>query len=191
MGSPTGPATQIDSAWAAAESLVACLIGGRGLPVLRGRVVLDHDEQLHSELMAEGWRFHGLDVAVEQQRILAVGGIAMFGLAAMANGRANRRARVEAERFAAPQWRPLGLVPVLATNKRLLVLHEGAWASVWYSAIRQVIPALEQGRLELLFEDDPPYLLVGEWVPYLTVIITAVLADHYGVDAVASTLLTA
>ncbi len=37
--------------------------------------------------------------------------------------------------------------------------------------------ALDDCRLELIFEDDPPYLLAGEWVPYLTVIITAVLAD--------------
>ncbi len=78
---------------------------------------------------------------------------------------------------------------VLATNQRLLVLHEGAWASVWYSAIRQVVPHLDEGRLELIFDDDPPYLLIGEWVPYLAVVITAVLAEHYGVEAVRSSML--
>lgn len=82
-------------------------------------------------------------------------------------------------------------MPLLATNQRLLAFHEGAWASVWYSAIRQIVPSLHDFRLELIFEDDPPYLLAGEWVPYLTVVIAAVLASHYGVDAVASILQTA
>ncbi len=42
-----------------------------------------------------------------------------------------------------------------------------------------------------LQEDDPPYLLVGEWVPYLTVVVTAVLAQVHGVDTVTTMLCTA
>lgn len=72
-----------------------------------------------------------------------------------------------------------------------LRFHDGVWGSVWYSAIRQLIPHPAEGRLELLFEDDPPYLLVGEWVPYLTVVVTAVLAQVHGVDTVMTMLCTA
>lgn len=37
----------------------------------------------------------------------------------------------------------------------------------------------------MTFESDPPYCLAGPWVPYLTVIVTTVLAGDRGVDAVA------
>ena len=93
--------------------------------------------------------------------------------------------------MAAPQWRTLGQVPVMATSHRLLVFHEGAWASVWYEAIRQLRPALAEGRLELFFEDDPPYLLQGPSVPYLAIVLATALAVQVGTDAVASALLSA
>ncbi len=191
MGSPTRTTSRADHAWAAAGSLAAQLVAGGNLPTLTSAVALSSGEVLHGELIAEGWRFHGADVVVEQERLVAMGGLFTFGIAAVANSIGNRRAQVEAERLAAPQWRPLGSMPLLATNQRLLVLHEGEWASVWYSAIRQIIPSIDDFRLELIFEDDPPYLLAGEWVPYLTVIITAVLVEHFGVDAVASIVQTA
>ncbi len=188
----TGSGDGTPSAAGAAEQLAASVAGGGQLPILSSPVLLELNETLHAMLVAAGWRFHAIDVIVEHQRILTTpGGPLYFGLAAAATAFGNRRARAEAQQLADPQWRPLGEVPVLATNQRLLVLHKGAWASVWYSAIRQIIPSLHDFRLELIFEDDPPYLLAGEWVPYLTVIITAVLASSYGVDAVASILQTA
>ncbi len=188
MGSSTRTTSQVDPALAAAESLAARVAAGGGLPILTSGVLLTSREALHGDLMADGWRFHAADVVVEQRRLLAMGGLFTFGIAAAANSIGNRRARAEAERLAAPRWRPLGAMPLLATNQRLLAFHEGEWASVWYSAICRIVPSVEEHRLELIFEDDPPYLLVGEWVPYLTVIITTVLASHYGVDAVASIL---
>lgn len=175
----------------AAEQLAAAVASGQRLPDLASPILLGAGEVLHAQVEASGWRFHAVDVVVEQRRLLATGGLLTFGMATAANSIGNWRARADAERLAAPQWRPLGAMPLLATNQRLLAFHEGAWASVWYSAIRQIIPSLHDFRLELIFEDDPPYLLAGEWVPYLTVIITAVLASSYGVDAVASILQTA
>lgn len=173
---------------ASAERLATAVALGEPLPNLASPILLDPGEVLHAQLDASGWRFLGVDVVVEQRRLVALGGLLAFGAVAAANSIGNRRARAEAERLAAPQWRPLGSMPLLVTNQRLLALHDGAWASVWYSAISQLIPSVDDGRLELIFEDDPPYLLIGEWVPYLTVIITTVLASHYGVAAVASTL---
>src|SRR3546814_17717865 len=74
--------------------------------------------------------------------------------------------------LAAPHWRPLGRLRILATDRRLLVWHQAEWASVWSHAIRELQPALEVGRLDMTFEDDPPYSLAGPWVPYLTVVLT-------------------
>jgi hypothetical protein len=77
---------------------------------------------------------------------------------------------------------------VLATDRRLLVWFEGAWASVWYDGIRELHPDLEQHRVTMLFDDDPPYALAGPWVPYLTVMLTACLAARRGTEAVAAAL---
>ena len=77
---------------------------------------------------------------------------------------------------------------VLATDRRLLVWFEGAWASVWYDGIRELHPDLAQHRVTMLFDDDPPYALAGPWVPYLTVVLTACLAARRGTGAVAAAL---
>jgi len=147
-------------------------------------VLLDASEVLHGDLAAEGWRFHGADVAYTAPHAVTIGGPLMFGLVAAGSATARRRARREAETLAAPQWRPLGELRILASDRRLLVWHEGAWASVWYHAIREFCPDLAAARLNLTFDDDPPYCLSGPWVPYLTVIVTTLLARDRGVAAV-------
>lgn len=164
--------------------------GGR-LPELARPVLLEDGEVLHASGRAEAWRFQGMDVPYVRHRGFAVGGLFTFGLTAAAAAAANRRARADAERLAAPQWRPLGGVEVLATSHRLLVLHDGSWTSVWYEAIHQLRPSLEQDRLELLFDEAPPYLLVGPAVPYLAVVLATALAVQVGSDAVAATLASA
>lgn len=170
-----------------AKRLATYVAEGNPLPLLSSPMLLSAGEVLHAQLEAGGWRFNGVDVVYERRRMVAAG-LVTFGVGAALTSIGNRRARHRAELLAAPQWRPLGFMPMLATNQRLLVFHEGAWQSVWYSAIRQLIPTPADGRLELVFEADAPYLLVGEWVPYLTVVITTVLAHGYGVDAVAAML---
>ena len=175
----------------AAVQLIADVVAGRPLPIVASLIPLGADEVLHAQVEAAGWRFHGIDVLVEQRRPLVLGGPVTFGLTAVGSALGNRRTRADAARLAASQWRPLGVMPVLATSQRLLVFHEGVWGSVWYSAIRQLLPRPAEGRLELLFEDDPPYVLVGEWVPYLIVVVTAILAQVHGVDTVTTMLRTA
>lgn len=177
--------------WDAASQLAGAVSEGDRLPELASPVALEFGEMLHASVEADAWRYLAVDVAYEQHQGFAVGGLLTFGVTAAATVAANRRARAEAERQAAPQWRQLGQVPILATSHRLLVRHEGAWASVWYEAIRQLRPALADDRLELFFEDDPPYLLQGPSVPYLAVVLATALAAQMGTDAVASALLPA
>ncbi|MCU0267299.1 MAG: hypothetical protein MUF83_01495 [Acidimicrobiales bacterium] len=172
-----------DPAWAAAEALAAAVASGQHLPSLDSPVLLDSGEVLHASVTASGWRFHGVDIAFEDRRVLALGSPISFGFGLLASAIGNRRSRSEAERLAAPQWRPLGPMHVLATGRRLLALHEGAWASVWYPAIRQLIPDLPSRRLEVRFDADPPYLLLGEWVPYLTVVLVATIAIERGPES--------
>ena len=191
MAAAHGHAGPPDSAWAVAERLAEALSSGMPLPVLPSPVLLEPGEVLHASGDATGWRYQALDVAYEQRRGFVLGGPILFGVTAVATAAANRRARQEAERCAAPQWRPLGQLQLLATSHRLLVLYQGAWASVWYEAIRQMRPVLAEGRLELIFEDDAPYALAGPWVPYLAVVLATVLAERVGTSPVATALLPA
>lgn len=178
----------IGSGWDVAVELAEQIANGGPLPVLASTIMLDPGEVLHADVGAFGWRFQAMDVVYEEPRILAFGGPVLFAAASIGAASARRRARAEAERLAAPQWRSLGELRVLATDRRLLVWFEGAWASVWYDGIRELHPDLEQHRVTMLFDDDPPYALAGPWVPYLTVIVTACLAARRGTDAVAAAL---
>ena len=168
----------------AAVQLARLVAAGGDLPHDPSPVLVDAGERLHAEVTAEGWRFQGADVTYAAPRAVAIGGALMFGLVAAGSAAARRRARREAETLAAPQWRPLGELRILAIDRRLLVWHEGAWASVWYHAICEFCPDLEASRLVLTFDDDPPYCLAGPWVPYLTVIVTTLLARSRGLAAV-------
>lgn len=76
-----------------------------------------------------------------------------------------------AEARAARQWRPLGQLTVVATTDRLLVWHQNAWWSVWYSAIEQ--SSCRDRRLHLRFLDTPPYLLAGNVSPLANAIASA------------------
>ena len=176
------------SEWELAVGLADQLAHGGGLPILESPVLLDAGEVLHADLGAFGWRFHAMDVLYEEPRVLAFGGPLLFAAASIGAASARRRARTEAERLAAPQWRALGSLRVLATDRRLLVWFEGAWASVWYDGIRELHPDLANDRVTMLFDDDPPYALAGPWVPYLSVVLTARLASRRGLDSVASAL---
>jgi hypothetical protein len=178
----------VDSGWDVAIELAEQIADGNPLPVLASTVLLNPGEILHADVGAIGWRFQAMDVFYEEPRVLAFGGPVLFAAASIGAASARRRARAEAERLAAPQWRSLGELRVLATDRRLLVWFEGAWASVWYDGIRELHPDLEQHRVAMLFDDDPPYALAGPWVPYLTVVLTACLAARRGTDAVAAAL---
>ncbi len=174
--------------WDDAVELADSVARGDRLPIIPSPVLLDAGEVLHADLPAQGWRFHGADVTYVAPRVVAIGGPLMFGLVAAGSAVARRRERQAAEALAAPKWRPLGALRILATDRRLLVWHNGAWASVWYSVVREMRPDLAVRRLDMTFEDDPPYCLVGPWVPYLTVIVTALLAGERGVEAVEDAL---
>jgi hypothetical protein len=171
----------ISHEWDAAAVLATHVAAGGELPNLPSAGLLDVGEVLHADLNAQGWRYHAADVTYAVPHAIAIGGPLVFGLVAAASTVARRRARREAEALAAPQWRPLGALRILATDRRLLVWHKATWASVWYDAIRELRPHLEAGRVDMTFENDPPYCLAGPWIPYLTVIVTTTLATRRGI----------
>lgn len=113
-------------------------------------------ERIHAEITAEAWRYLALDVPYDRRTILFGGplGFLCTGLASMIG---NRRTRRRAEALAAPQWRYLGRLPIIVTNRRLLIEHGGAWWPIEADSIRSA--QVEGCNVTLLFKDDPPYAL--------------------------------
>lgn len=137
--------------------------GGWLQPVAVEDAPLDPGEEAYADLLANGWRYHAADVQYDHRTVM-FGGPFLFAATALASYAANRRRRREAERLAAPQWRPLGPLRVVVTSCRLLVLRERAWHSVWYSAVTDVGSTPVSVTLDLTFSNDPPYRLVGPGV---------------------------
>lgn len=159
----------VESVLDEARDLVESLSTGCRLDplALDGLPLLD-DEHAYAEVDATAWRWVALSVAYEQ-RALLVGGPLLMCTTGILSAVANGRRRREAERSAAPQWRALGPVRVVATDRRLLVWHLGAWWSVWFDAVSGVHPDLAAHRLDLTFGHDAPYRLEGPAVPLLAV----------------------
>ena len=135
-----------------------------GLPLLDG-------ELAYADLEAHGWRFHALDVPYEQRTVM-VGGPLLMAVTGLASALGNRRRRIEADRIAAPQWRPLGQLRVVVTSDRLLVWHRGAWWSVWYSAIVDVRGGSGSEWIDLTLDGDHPYRLARSGVTSIGVVLS-------------------
>lgn len=155
-----------------ARALAASLSAGRRLDplALEGLPLLD-DERPFAEVDVTGWRWMALDGVAYERRALLAGGPLLMCTTGILSALGNGRRRREAERIAAPQWRPLGPVRVVATDRRLLVWHLGAWWSVWFDAVSGVHHDLAAHRLDLAFRDDAPYRLEGPSVPLLAVVL--------------------
>lgn len=118
--------------------------------------------EILADLELTGFRYHALCHVPYERRTLLVGGPILFAASATASAVGNRRRRAAAERLAAPQWRCLGPLRVLVTCDRLLVWHEGSWASVWFASVVDIEHDPANGTLDLYFADDPPYRFVGQ-----------------------------
>lgn len=140
-----------------------------GLPLLVG-------ESAYAEIDAEAWRWLTQDVVYERRSLLLGGSIVMTaGWLASCVG--NHRRRLAAERSAAAQWRPLGLVRVVATDLRLLVWHAGTWWSVWYNGIAGCHLESDGCSLVLVFDREPPYRICGASVAILPIVLVWI-SDH-------------
>jgi hypothetical protein len=107
---------------------------------------------------AYGWRWEPADVTYDRRHLLLGGPIGM-AITGFASVMANRRARRRAEREAAPAWRPLGPLSVIATDLRLFVWHLGDWHSVWYLSIARTGLDAAESSVEIDFFDASPYRL--------------------------------
>lgn len=105
-----------DEELAAADRLADALDNCGWLqPVAVDDAPLDPGEVAYSAMAAHGWRYCAIDVPYEQ-RTLMFGGPVLLAATGIASFVASRRRRREAERLAAPQWRPLGALCIVVTS---------------------------------------------------------------------------
>ncbi len=165
----------LDDARRLAESLAR---GAQLDPLLIDGLPLVCGEHAYAEVDVGAWRWVAQDVVYERRSML-VGGPMLMAVSALASAAGNRRYRRAAEQAAAPQWHSLGTVRVVATDRRLLVWHEGAWWSVWYRAVAGVHIDADGYGLMLKLRQEAPYRLAGESVPLLVVAVAWLTADSY------------
>jgi hypothetical protein len=161
-----------DEELAEADRLFAALDNGGWLePVAVDDAPLDPGENAYADMGSHGWRYCAIDVPYEH-RTLMFGGPFLFAATGIASLVASRRRRREAERLAAPQWRPLGWLRIVVTSRRLLVWHHERWWSVWYSAVTTVRWTADPSAVEIHFASDPPYRLSGEGAASIGVLLS-------------------
>jgi hypothetical protein len=179
---PAGPSDATDAISEAARLARTLGEGGWLEPRTTEGVPLEAGEATYAELRATGWRYFGLGGVFYERRTVLAGGPFVMAMTALASAVGNHRRRQAAERLAAPQWRPLGPLRVVVTSARLLVRHEQAWSSVWFSGTCDLRLDPPRQALDLFFEGDPPYRLAGPGVPALGVML---LHELFGQAAVA------
>ncbi len=128
-------------------------------------------EVAYADLWAGGWRYFGLDSVLYERRTILAGGPYLMAITALGSAIGNRRRRRAAVQLAAPQWRSLGLLRVVVTSDRLLVWHQQAWWSVWFSGICDLRVDGSSETIDLFFEHEPPYRLAGPGVSALGIML--------------------
>lgn len=168
--------TPHEQGWNSAVHLAHGLRQGEPLAVFPTHLVLQQGEVNHCSVDAHLAAYHGMDVSYSSNSFIAGGswtGLAVTGAASMAM---NSRARRNAERQAAAQWRSYGVVPVHATNQRLLIMMEGRLESFWFNGgIAWFEPQFREYGMIIQADGGIPLRLDGPPVPYLAVILSLLL----------------
>jgi hypothetical protein len=170
---PNPLAHEAQRAWRAMLQLVEIVEKNGSLPVVPPAIMLRPGEVQHGGRFIVDCLVHcGADVEYSQG--YAVSGGLLFTAVGMAIGEASlARARREAFAYARPQWRIAGRMPLFLTNQRLLIMADGQWKSYWLESLVSMDVRVEAYAVELYCESENPLRLIGPWVPWLAVAISA------------------
>lgn len=125
-------------------------------------------------LQLHAWRYYAVGDVPYERRTVLFGGPVVLSMTALASALGNRRRRQEAERAAAPQWRPLGSVGIEIRADRLLVHRDGEHGTVWLASVVAAHFDDERGLVDLFFELDAPYRFQGPQARHLADALTRV-----------------
>lgn len=143
------------------------LLDSDELPVIETDVPLPSGEVVHAAIEAHCWWYGEAGTTWNRYTFLSMTGPVMLGLTAAMSALGNHRRRRSAETLAAPQWRHLGYVPVLLTNRRLLVITpDDEQLSIPLPEITPHVLDPEATRLGLTTPLGP-ITLQDPWMPYL------------------------
>jgi hypothetical protein len=165
---------EAQAAWQAMCRLIdKVTYGGRPDPCPQ-TVALRQGEIQHGALHVEAQVFHSTTVEYTTGGYAFGGGLLFVGAGMAAGAIRDANVKRRAEQEAAAQWRPVGLVPCAVTSQRLLIQDsERQWQSYPLHTLVSLTPELPAWALVLAFESSAPVRLRGPWVPWLTVVITA------------------
>lgn len=173
------PRSTFDEGIRSADGLARHLRGGGALVAVSSGVRLEPGEAEHAQVWVDARRYHPLDgVAPDQLSVFALGSFTRLAAGAIGSTVVNARRRRKVERRAAPQWRALGPVGVTVTSRRLLVLRQMSWSSIWFDQIIQVVPAHSAFVLDLVFDGSPPFRFSGPSVPFVAVMLVYLLSGE-------------
>ena len=135
-----------------------------------GGLLLPDERMISDAVSVYGWRYESAEVTYDRKTFM-VGGPCSSSLRALSPPSAT--AAPGGLRRPGPRSSGVRSVSstVVATTDRLLVWHQNAWWSVWYSAIEQ--STCRDRQLHLRFLDTPPYLLDGDVSPLANAIASA------------------
>lgn len=137
------------------------------LPPMPSPLRLDPGEVCYraTTALVEQWCGRSVTVPHGGGSTLLFGGPAMMlaGAAASAyrRGKEARRAQRIANQLAAPQWRPYGWLPVVATSHRYWICDTGQWSWTPWPAIRQLAMDPTLPAMIVAVEGQPPIRLSG------------------------------
>lgn len=159
-----------------ANCLAAELRAGGELKPIATSLRLDAGEVAYFESWAWLSQYFATDGTYRHTSFVAGGGAGLVALTAGISAIGNVSRQRAATAMAAPQWRPLGAVPLVATDRRLLACDQGRWLSWWYTAVRQFVPYIPHHlTVDLLLDEGRPTRFAGAPVASLAVILARLL----------------
>jgi hypothetical protein len=161
-----------EAAWRAAFQLADLVRQGGRPPAAPPSIMLRAGEVQHGSPVLDCSTFIAMDVEYTTGYVWG-GGLIGTAVGLGVSAAANAAAKSRAERKARAQWRPLGPLPVVVTNQRVLLLIQHRWNSFEYGEIVAIQLDVPQWTLVLTFEGAPPVMLRGPWAPWTGVVIAA------------------
>jgi hypothetical protein len=160
-------------AWHEAIRLVMMVGAGARIPAIPPSIMLRPGEVQHGgPFGVDCYVFCGADVEYSQG--YAVSGGLLFTAVGMAIGEASiAHARREALAHARPQWRLIGRMPMVLTDRRMLIMPEGQWCSYSLDTLVSMTAQVEAYGMDLHFEDAMALRLMGQWIPWAAVAVAA------------------
>ncbi|MEO3808972.1 hypothetical protein ABGB17_08210 [Sphaerisporangium sp. B11E5] len=162
--------------WRQACLLRERLLTGSSVPLLAppNTIRLFPGEVVHASAPMRHEVWYGMDVTYSQS-VVAFGGPVLFAAGLLASAVGNARARSNAARMAAEQWRFHGENQTILTNHRILAFAGGRWLTWAHQSVMELWAAPREFAVVLVFSGIDPLRLTGPAAPWFAVALAFIL----------------